>query len=179
MSLATGKSDDKVKTEEGSQDIKTEQEQIQAPPTSSYSDNMFDKLRSQVASLLRSSTSPSSPSLGGERYAELDEDDEADLMDDMDINVELLRRDKAQCTREELDTIRRERNRMHAKRTRLRKKKLLNQMEEVCISALYDIYDLFSHSFHIRYCIFLGPHPRPPTQHVPVFSTYLHSVLTT
>jgi hypothetical protein len=51
--------------------------------------------------------------------------------DDMDIDTELLNRDKTSCTSDELDLIRRERNRMHAKRTRLRKKKMLQEMEAV------------------------------------------------
>lgn len=49
-------------------------------------------------------------------------------MAQMDIDLELLRKDRSQCTQQELDQIRRERNRMHAKRTRVRKKV---QMEEI------------------------------------------------
>lgn len=43
----------------------------------------------------------------------------------------LLNIDKTQCTSSELEIIRRERNRMHAKKTRLRKKKMLQEMEAV------------------------------------------------
>mmetsp|Transcript_24187 Transcript_24187/g.33084 ORF Transcript_24187/g.33084 Transcript_24187/m.33084 type:complete len:444 (-) Transcript_24187:715-2046(-) len=49
-------------------------------------------------------------------------------MAQMDIDLELLQKDRSQCTQQELDQIRRERNRMHAKRTRVRKKV---QMEEI------------------------------------------------
>jgi Basic region leucine zipper len=57
--------------------------------------------------------------------------------DDVDIaeggiDFDLLGKDRSKCTAEELDQIRRERNRMHAKRTRDRKRLFLEEMSEVC-----------------------------------------------
>jgi Basic region leucine zipper/bZIP transcription factor len=48
------------------------------------------------------------------------------------IDYELLGRDRSQCTPEELDLIRRERNRMHAKRTRDRKRIFTEKLAEIC-----------------------------------------------
>ena len=48
------------------------------------------------------------------------------------IDYELLGRDRSQCTAEELDLIRRERNRMHAKRTRDRKRIFTEKLAEIC-----------------------------------------------
>lgn len=48
------------------------------------------------------------------------------------IDFELLGRDRSQCTSEELDLIRRERNRMHAKRTRDRKRIFTERLAEIC-----------------------------------------------
>lgn len=48
------------------------------------------------------------------------------------IDYELLGRDRSKCTPEELDRIRRERNRMHAKRTRDRKRLFMEEMGEMC-----------------------------------------------
>ena len=48
------------------------------------------------------------------------------------IDYELLGRDRSQCTAEELDRIRRERNRMHAKRTRDRKRIYTERLSELC-----------------------------------------------
>lgn len=48
------------------------------------------------------------------------------------IDYELLGKDRAKCTPEELDRIRRERNRMHAKRTRDRKRLFMEEMAEIC-----------------------------------------------
>ncbi|GAX13641.1 hypothetical protein FisN_14Lh348 [Fistulifera solaris] len=48
------------------------------------------------------------------------------------IDYELLGKDRSQCSPEELDRIRRERNRMHAKRTRDRKRLFTEQMSEIC-----------------------------------------------
>lgn len=45
------------------------------------------------------------------------------------IDYDLLSKDRAKCTAAELDQIRRERNRMHAKRTRDRKRILMEEME--------------------------------------------------
>lgn len=48
------------------------------------------------------------------------------------IDYQLLGRDRLQCTPEELDLIRRERNRMHAKRTRDRKRIFTEKLAELC-----------------------------------------------
>ena len=48
------------------------------------------------------------------------------------IDYELLGRDRSQCSAEELDLIRRERNRMHAKRTRDRKRIFTEKLAEIC-----------------------------------------------
>ncbi len=50
------------------------------------------------------------------------------------IDYELLSRDRSTCTPEELDKIRRERNRMHAKRTRDRKRLFVEKLAEMCRS---------------------------------------------
>jgi len=47
------------------------------------------------------------------------------------INYELLAKDRATCSQEELDRIRRERNRMHAKRTRDRKRIFVEEMDSI------------------------------------------------
>jgi Basic region leucine zipper len=54
------------------------------------------------------------------------------------IDVELLGRDRSQCTAEELDLIRRERNRMHAKRTRDRKRIFTEKLAEICRQLEYE-----------------------------------------
>lgn len=71
-----------------------------------YTDKTLEKLRGEMSSILA--------------------DDE-----EFDVDFELLTRDRSSCTSRELDLIRRERNRMHAKRTRMRKKKMLQEMESV------------------------------------------------
>jgi hypothetical protein len=48
------------------------------------------------------------------------------------IDYQLLGKDRSKCTPEELDQIRRERNRMHAKRTRDRKRMFMEEMAEMC-----------------------------------------------
>jgi hypothetical protein len=57
----------------------------------------------------------------------------ATLSDDeeLEMNQDILLKDKTSCSTSELEMIRRERNRMHAKKTRLRKKKMLTEMEAV------------------------------------------------
>ena len=53
------------------------------------------------------------------------------------IDYELLGKDRSKCTPAELDQIRRERNRMHAKRTRDRKRLFMEEMAEMCqVSAM-------------------------------------------
>ena len=47
------------------------------------------------------------------------------------IDYKLLAKDRATCSQEELDRIRRERNRMHAKRTRDRKRIFVEEMESI------------------------------------------------
>jgi hypothetical protein len=54
-----------------------------------------------------------------------------DLPDD-GIDYVLLGKDRSKCTPAELDQIRRERNRMHAKRTRDRKRLFMEEMAEMC-----------------------------------------------
>lgn len=51
---------------------------------------------------------------------------------DVGIDYQLLGKDRSKCTPEELDQIRRERNRMHAKRTRDRKRMFMEEMAEMC-----------------------------------------------
>mmetsp|Transcript_57440 Transcript_57440/g.140181 ORF Transcript_57440/g.140181 Transcript_57440/m.140181 type:complete len:376 (-) Transcript_57440:234-1361(-) len=48
------------------------------------------------------------------------------------IDYDLLGKDRSTCTPAELDQIRRERNRMHAKRTRDRKRLFMEEMADVC-----------------------------------------------
>lgn len=48
------------------------------------------------------------------------------------IDYELLGKDRSKCSPSELDQIRRERNRMHAKRTRDRKRLFMEEMAEMC-----------------------------------------------
>lgn len=55
-----------------------------------------------------------------------------DELPDDGIDYKLLGKDRSKCTPEELDQIRRERNRMHAKRTRDRKRLYLEEMAELC-----------------------------------------------
>jgi len=54
------------------------------------------------------------------------------LSADDGIDYQLLGKDRAKCTPEELDKIRRERNRMHAKRTRDRKRLFMEEMSDMC-----------------------------------------------
>lgn len=51
-------------------------------------------------------------------------------MAEMDIDLELMKKNRSECTPEELEQIRRERNRMHAKRTRVRKKAQLEDIQD-------------------------------------------------
>jgi Basic region leucine zipper len=53
------------------------------------------------------------------------------LIPDDGIDYALLGKDRSMCTPDELDQIRRERNRMHAKRTRDRKRLLMEAMEKI------------------------------------------------
>lgn len=56
----------------------------------------------------------------------------ADLLPDDGIDYDLLGKDRSKCSPAELDQIRRERNRMHAKRTRDRKRLFMEEMAEMC-----------------------------------------------
>ena len=109
----------------------TGEEGISLDPTTSaqyariYTDKTIEKLRQDVANILSS--------------ADHLEDDEA---------LDYLHKDKSTCTSDELDFIRRERNRIHAKRTRLRKKKMLEEMEGVSYSLLYYTYCIGSIRIH-------------------------------
>jgi hypothetical protein len=62
------------------------------------------------------------------------------------IDYQLLGKDRSKCTPEELDQIRRERNRMHAKRTRDRKRLLMEEMEKI-IKKLEDENQLLQNHF--------------------------------
>ena len=62
--------------------------------------------------------------------------------DEFDVNHALLRCDRSTCSTLELEKIRRERNRMHAKKTRLRKKKMLQEMEAIVLSLENDVRQL-------------------------------------
>lgn len=66
----------------------------------------------------------------------LGDDDCKDITDTDPI----LSKDKATCSTSELEMIRRERNRMHAKKTRLRKKKMIQEMETVSASSTLENY---------------------------------------
>ena len=62
---------------------------------------------------------------------------------EVDQEVErLLLKDKRTCSTTELEMIRRERNRMHAKKTSLRKKRMIQEMEAVSSSTILTC-DLF------------------------------------
>ena len=56
---------------------------------------------------------------------ELSDDEDLDL----DFDHALMTKDRSSCTPSDLDRIRRERNRKHAKKTRMRKKKMLQELE--------------------------------------------------
>jgi hypothetical protein len=64
----------------------------------------------------------------GEDAEEHDEAFEADANGD-GINYALLQKNRSICTPQELDLIRKERNRMHAKRTRDRKRRFMEEMQ--------------------------------------------------
>jgi len=54
------------------------------------------------------------------------------VLSDDGIDYDLLGKDRSKCSAAELDKIRRERNRMHAKRTRDRKRFFMEEMAEMC-----------------------------------------------
>jgi DNA-binding transcriptional ArsR family regulator len=64
------------------------------------------------------------------------------LVEESEFDKEIspkLPRDRSLCTASEIDKLRRERNRLHAKKTRLRKKKMLQEMETIVKSLQEDI----------------------------------------
>ena len=64
------------------------------------------------------------------------------LVEESDIDKEAspkLPKDRSLCSALDLEKIRRERNRMHAKKTRLRKKKMLAEMESIALAIEKDI----------------------------------------
>jgi Basic region leucine zipper len=63
------------------------------------------------------------------------------------IDYDLLSKDRSKCSAEELDRIRRERNKLHAKRTRDRKRRFMEEMGEVC-RQLQEENNLLRH--HLR-----------------------------
>ena len=70
-----------------------------------------------------------------------------DCKDIMDADP-LLMKDKSTCSTSELEMIRRERNRMHAKKTRLRKKKMIQEMETVSQTSSFK-FDVRRRLFHL------------------------------
>lgn len=73
----------------------------------------------------------------GERNGEKETPNMPDDLQEDGIDYALLGKDRSSCTPAELDQIRRERNRMHAKRTRDRKRIFMEEME-VMIKQLED-----------------------------------------
>jgi len=61
------------------------------------------------------------------------------------IDYELLGKDRSKCTPAELDKIRRERNRMHAKRTRDRKRLFMEEMAVMCSKLEEENKLLYNH----------------------------------
>jgi len=64
------------------------------------------------------------------------------LVEESDVDKESspkLPKDRSLCSASDLEKLRRERNRMHAKKTRLRKKKMLVEMERIALAIETDI----------------------------------------
>lgn len=61
------------------------------------------------------------------------------------FDYQLLSKDRSTCSQAELDKIRRERNRMHAKRTRDRKRLFLEEMTHVCRTLVQENNTLRKH----------------------------------
>lgn len=85
------------------------------------------------AKALSSGGDDSSKRFAAEAIERIKSEISATLSDDeeLEMNSDLLMKDKSACSGADLEMIRRERNRMHAKKTRLRKKKMLSEMESV------------------------------------------------
>ena len=82
----------------------------------------------------------------------------------LEIDHELLTKDKSTCSSSELEMIRRERNRMHAKKTRLRKKKMIQEMEAVSMfNNIHTRYTMISFPSPTLYRLY----PSPPLAHLP------------
>jgi hypothetical protein len=75
------------------------------------------------------------------------------------IDYDLLGKDRSKCSAEELDRIRRERNRMHAKRTRDRKRLFMEEMAELCKNLEQENFLLKN---HLNALNGLPPLPAPP-----------------
>jgi hypothetical protein len=67
-----------------------------------------------------------------QEHQQQEHDHEQQELPDDGIDYELLGKDRSKCTPAELDQIRRERNRMHAKRTRDRKRIFMEEMADMC-----------------------------------------------
>ena len=74
--------------------------------------------------------------------------DNQDGPSDDSIDYDLLGRDRSKCTSQELDQIRRERNRMHAKRTRDRKRMFITELEEL-IKSLEEENQVLENHFNV------------------------------
>lgn len=72
------------------------------------------------------------PGQHNSRRGKVTEDSANEDTADDGIDYQLLGKDRSKCTPEELDKIRRERNRMHAKRTRDRKRLFMEEMSVLC-----------------------------------------------
>lgn len=101
------------------------------------------------------------------------------------IDYELLGKDRSKCSPEELDMIRRERNRMHAKRTRDRKRLFTEQMAEICRQledendALVDYLSKIDPDHNFISSIPRREHPSPTFTSQPVpLDTVVHCSLT-
>eukprot|EP00607_Mallomonas_marina_P007837 CAMPEP_0182418040 /NCGR_PEP_ID=MMETSP1167-20130531/2499_1 /TAXON_ID=2988 /ORGANISM="Mallomonas Sp, Strain CCMP3275" /LENGTH=576 /DNA_ID=CAMNT_0024592005 /DNA_START=81 /DNA_END=1811 /DNA_ORIENTATION=- len=73
--------------------------------------------------------------------------------EEIKADLELLNKDKSACTSEELDTIRRERNRLHAKKTRLRKKLMLQEMETNLLKLEDEVLNLRKKKDNEQHCL--------------------------
>jgi hypothetical protein len=77
------------------------------------------------------------------------------------IDYELLGKDRSKCTPAELDQIRRERNRMHAKRTRDRKRLFMEEMAEMCKQLEGENFLLQRHLNGLHGVLAGGKEPQP------------------
>jgi hypothetical protein len=91
-------------------------------------------LRRPIESIPDSSKIPELPALilPGQHASKKVKANRQELPGSDGIDYDLLGKDRSKCSPEELDQIRRERNRMHAKRTRDRKRLFMEEMAEMC-----------------------------------------------